>query len=83
MCQDLLHNLRTKQIDSYTVAWIDSFLTERSTIVRTKNYTTERVKISPTIPLRYSLSPILLIYNSPLPEAFEREVSASAAGFVK
>lgn len=41
----LLHNLRTKQIDTRIVAWINSFLTGRSTILCTNEHTTEKIDI--------------------------------------
>lgn len=46
----LLHNLRKKRINSRIVTWIESFLTDRSTILRTNEYTTEKINISTGIP---------------------------------
>ena len=79
----LLHNLRTKQIDTRIVAWIGSFLTGRSTILRTNEHTTEKISISIGIGQGSPLSPILfLFYNAPLLEDLETVGSISAAGFV-
>ena len=79
----LLHNLRTKQIDTRIVTWIESFLTGRFTILRTNEYTTEKISISTGIPQGSPLLPILfLFYNSPLLEELEKEKDITAAGFV-
>ena len=65
------------------MAWIDSFLTGRSTILRTNEHTTEKISISIGIPQGSPLSPILfLFYDAPLLEDLETVGSVSATGFV-
>lgn len=39
----LLHNLRQKRIDSRIVNWIQSFLTDRSTVLRINEHTTSKI----------------------------------------
>ncbi len=79
----LLHNLRTKQINARIVAWIGSFLTRRSTTLRTNEQITDKIGISIGIPQGSPLSPILfLFYNAPLLEDLEIVGSVSATGFV-
>ena len=79
----LLHNLRSKQIYTRIVMWIDSFLTGRFTIFRTNEHTTKKINIFKKIPQGSPLSPILfLFYNWPLLEELEKEKDVSAAGFV-
>ncbi len=57
-----IHNLRSKQINTWRVTWIDSFLTGRSTIVRTNEHTTEKINISLGIPQGSLLSSILFLF---------------------
>lgn len=65
----LLHNLRSKRIDERIVRWIESFLSNRTTILKTKEHETDKVDITVGIPQGSPLSPILfLFYNAPLLE---------------
>ena len=61
----LLHNLRLKRIDHRIVRWIESWLSDRTTILKTSEYETQRVKIFTNISQESSLSLILfLFYNA-------------------
>lgn len=79
----LLHNPRMKKIDPRIVTWIGSFLIDRATILKTNEYTSEKIHISTGIPQGSPLSPILfLFYNSPLLERLNLEPNTAAEGFV-
>lgn len=79
----MLHNLRIKKVDPRIVNWIGSFLTDRSTIFKTNEYTAEKIHISTRIPQGSPLFPILFFfYNSPLLEKLNLEPNIHAAGFV-
>lgn len=79
----MLHNLRIKKIDPRIVNWIGSFLTDRSTVFKTNEYTAEKIHISTRIPQGSPLFPILFFfYNSPLLEKLNLEPNIHAAGFV-
>ena len=78
----LLHNLRLKRIEERIVRWIDSFLSKRTTILKTSEHVTERQGISIGTPQGSPLSPILfLFYNAPLLEELTRE-GITNCGFV-
>ena len=78
----LLHNLRLKRIDHRIVRWIESWLSDRTTILKTSEHETQRVKISTGIPQGSPLSPILfLFYNALLLEELEQR-GVQACGFV-
>ena len=79
----LLHNLRIKKMDPRIMNWIGSFLTDKSTILKTNEYTSEKIHISTGIPQGSPLSPILfLFYNLPLLEKLNLEPNTHSAGFV-
>lgn len=78
----LLHNLRRKGIDERLVQWLDSFLSRRKTILRTREHTTEQVDIEIGTPQGSPLSAILyLFYNASLLEGLFEE-GITACGFV-
>lgn len=63
--------------------WIDSFLTDRLTILKTNEYTSEKIYISTGIPQGSPLSPILfLFYNLPLLEKLNLEPNTHLTRFV-
>lgn len=66
----LLHNLRKRRIDRDTVAWIASFLGNRTTTIRMGDIESEPCTVAVGIPQGSPLSPILyLFYNADLLEA--------------
>lgn len=78
----LLHNLRSKRIDERIVRWIESFLDNRTTILKTKEHETNKVDVTVGIPQGSSLSSILfLFYNASLLEEL-RNKNIEACGFV-
>lgn len=78
----LLHNLRKKGIDDRIVCWIESFLSRRTTILKTNEHTPTKIDISVGIPQGSPLSPILfLFYIVPLLEDLQRK-KIEACGFV-
>ena len=80
----LLHNLRKRGIHKSVVKWIKSFLTHRSTTLKTSEYTTEKLAISTGIPQGSPLSPILyLFYNADLiDECIQLDPNIKASGFI-
>lgn len=65
----LLHNLRKRRIDLKIVDWIASFISNRSTIIKTNERNSDNIHISTGIPQGSPLSPILyLFYNADLIE---------------
>lgn len=65
----LLHNLRKRKIDHKIVKWVTSFLTNRQTILKTKEHTTSKLFIDLGLPQGSPLSSILyLFYNADLLE---------------
>lgn len=78
----LLHNLRKRGIDHTLVRWIDSFLSDRSTILRLQEYTAPSTPIETGIPQGSPLSPILyLFYNADLIDVCQAEDS-EAVGYI-
>ena len=60
----LLHNLRKRSIDPNIIKWVESFLFNRTTVLKTSEHTTPRTPIATGIPQGSPLSPILyLFYN--------------------
>ena len=81
----LLHNLRKRSIDSNIVKWVGSFLSNRTTVLKTSEHSTPRTPIATGIPRGSLLSPILyLFYNSDLIDACNTrsELNNVATGFV-
>ncbi len=81
----LLHNLRKRSIDTNIVSWVDSFLSNRTTILKTSEHSTSRTPIATGIPQGSPLSPILyLFYNSDLIEDCNArdDLNTVATGFV-
>ncbi len=81
----LLHNLRKRSIDTNIVNWIDSFLSNRTTVLKTSEHATPRTPIATGIPQGSPLSPILyLFYNSDLIEDCNArdDLNTVATGFV-
>ena len=65
--QRLLHNLRKRKIDHKVVQWVESFLTNRYTIVKTAKHSTLKLSIDLGLPQGSPLSSILyLFYNADL-----------------
>lgn len=65
----LLYNLRKRRIDPKIIDWISSFISNRSTVIKTNECVSENIDISTGIPQRSPLSPILyLFYNADLIE---------------
>ena len=78
----LIHNLRTKRIDERIVRWIESFLSNRTTILKTSEHITTKVNISAGISQGSPLSPILfLFYNAVLLKELQKQ-KVMACGFV-
>lgn len=66
------------------INWIKSFLTHRSTTLKTSEYITEKLAISTGIPQGSPLSPILyLFYNADLiDECIQLDPNIKASGFI-
>ena len=79
----LLHNLRKRRIDEQIVRWIASFLTNRTTILKTGEFTSVLMQITSGIPQRLPLSGILyLFYNADLLEDINPHDSSSSLGYI-
>lgn len=80
----LIHNLRKRQIPILLTNWISSFLSNRRTMIRIGNYTSQEMKISVGIPQGSPISPILyLFYNADLLDACsDLSLRTEATGFV-
>ncbi len=81
----LLHNLRKRGIDTSITSWIESFLSNRTTTLKTSEYTTPLTPINTGIPQGSPLSPILyLFYNSDLIDRYNtaERLNTVATGFV-
>ena len=80
--QRLMHNLKKRRINHTLVRWIDSFLSDRSSILKLQEYTAPSAPIQTGIPQGSPLSPILyLFYNADLIEACKTEVT-EAVGYI-
>ena len=81
----LLHNLRKRLIDPNIIKWVESFLFNRITVLKTSEHTTSRTPIATGIPQELPLSPILyLFYNSDLIDAYNTRIDLNTiiTGFV-
>lgn len=78
----LLYNLCMKKIDPRIVTWIDSFLIDSSTILKTNEYTLEKIYIfyGNTLKVTTILN-IVFFYNSPLLKKLNLEPNTAVAGF--
>ena len=78
----LLHDLRKRHINQTLVRWIDSFLIDRSSILKLQEYTAPSAPIQPGIPQGSPLSPILyLFYNTKLIKVYKTE-NTEAIGYI-
>lgn len=79
----LLHNLKKRRIDPRIIAWIESFLDNRTTIIKTNEHTSGKFRISIGIPQGSPLSPILyLFYNADLMEISNKYKEINSSGFI-
>lgn len=79
----LIHNLRKRQVKTKIVQWIQSFLHERSTIIKTKEHSTAPIPTPNGIPQGSPLSQVLyLFYNADLLEDLTFEESGTAMGYI-
>jgi hypothetical protein len=78
----LLHNLRKRRIDPKIIAWISSFLSDRTTTLKLQEFTAPSAPIQTGIPQGSPVSPILyLFYNADLIEACRTE-DTEAVGYI-
>ena len=71
----LLHNLRKRSIDPNIIKWVESFLFNRITVLKTSEHTISRTPIAMGIPQESSLSLILyLFYNSDLIDTYNTRI---------
>ena len=78
----LLHDLRKRHINQTLVRWIDSFLIDRSSILKLQEYTAPSAPIQTGIPQGSPLSPILyLFYNTKLIKVYKTE-NTEAIGYI-
>ena len=82
--EKLLHNLRKRRIDPKIVDWISSFISNRSTVIKTNECVSENIDISTGILQGSPLSPILyLFYNADLIEiCCTTNENVTAGGFI-
>lgn len=81
--EQLLHNLRKGKIDEQIIKWIASFLTNRTNILKTGEFTSDLNKIASGIPQGSPLSRILyLFYNADLLENINQHDSSSSLGYI-
>lgn len=81
----LLHNLSKRSVDQTIIRWVGSFLSDRTTMLKTSEYTTPKTQIVTGIPQSSPLSPILyLFYNSDLIDGCNArtDLDTMATGFV-
>ncbi len=81
----LLYNLRKRGIDTSITSWIESFLSNRTTTLKTSKYITLLTPINTGIPQGLPLLPILyLFYNSDLINRYNtaERLNTVATGFV-
>lgn len=72
--QRLLHNLRKRRIPTTVIAWIESFLSDRTSTLKLPEYKSNLFHIHTEIPQGSPLSPILyLFYNADILELGTRE----------
>ncbi|EPS26195.1 hypothetical protein PDE_01131 [Penicillium oxalicum 114-2] len=78
----LLHNLRKRAIDRRIIAWITSFLCDRTTTLKLLEFTAPSTPIQTSIPQGSPVSPILyLFYNADLIEGCKTE-DTEAVGYI-
>ncbi|KAJ6114107.1 hypothetical protein N7512_007552 [Penicillium capsulatum] len=78
----LLHNLRKRRIDQRIIAWIESFLCDRTTTLKLQEFTAPSAPIQTGIPQGSPVSPILyLFYNADLIEACKTQ-DTEAVGYI-
>lgn len=79
----LIHNLRKRQVDHKLVQWIQSFLSGRTTIIKTREHTTDPIFMPNGIPQGSALSQILyLFYNADLLDKIAKRKKTSAIGYI-
>ena len=78
----LLHNLRKRRVSPTIVGWVSSFLSDRSTTLKLREYTAPSAPIQTGIPQGSPVSPILyLFYNADLIEACKTD-DTEAVGYI-
>lgn len=80
----LIHNLKRKGIGGNHLAWLESFLSDRHTVLKLVDHTSQRVRTSVRVPQGSPLSPILYIfYNAAAIEWCTNPARGmSACGFI-
>lgn len=79
----LIHNLRKRQVDHKLVQWIQSFLSRRRTIIKTREHITDPIFTPNRIPQGSPLSQILyLFYNTDLLDKIAKRKDTSAIGYI-
>lgn len=79
----LILNLQKRQVDHKLVQWTQSFLSGRSTIIKTREYTTDPLFTPNGIPQGSPISQILyLFYNADLLDEIAKRKDTSAIGYI-
>lgn len=79
----LIHNLWKRQVDHRLVQWIESFLSGQTTIIKTREHTTNPICTPNGIPQGSPLSQILyLFYNADLLDEIAKRKDTSAIGYI-